>query len=131
MNSRVNGVRASALVGLLFAVTFLGLVSASPTASATDVPDPRGFPPYMIGPEANNPRARVSRQILTETEEFDLESWSRAALDTRVFLAPEWVADLEREWNMLPQNSPHRRLQPLVDELKRWDCIADVESMAE
>ena len=69
-------------------------------------------------------------QILTETEKFDLESWSRAALDTRVFLAREWVADLEREWNELPEDSPYRRLQPQVDELMRWDCIADVESMA-
>jgi acyl-homoserine-lactone acylase len=110
---------------------FLLSTNSTPfTASATDVPDPRGFPPYMIGPETNNPRARVSRQILTETEKFDLESWSRAALDTRVFLAREWVADLEREWNELPEDSPYRRLQPQVDELMRWDCIADVESMA-
>ncbi|HEY9420231.1 MAG TPA: penicillin acylase family protein, partial [Thermoanaerobaculia bacterium] len=59
-------------------------------------PDPADFPAYMVGTEPDNPRARVSRLILTEREKFTFEEWARAATDTRSLEAganiPELVA---------------------------------------
>ena len=100
------------------------------TASTSDVPRRADFPDYMIGPEVDNERARVSRQILTERERFDFEEWARAALDTRVLVAPEWAAALEDELAELRGEDPERaaEIAPAVAELVAWDGVSRVDS---
>jgi penicillin amidase len=101
------------------------------TASTTDVPDRAGFPEYMIGPERDNERARVSREILTERERFDFESWSRAALDTRVLIAEERVASLVAAWEALDEDDPRvERLLPAIEALVAWDGVSTLDSTA-
>ena len=102
------------------------------TASTTDVPDRARFPDYMIGSEADNARARVSREILTEKERFDFEDWSRAALDTRVLLAREWLSETVREWEALRETDPARasRLEQTIAGLREWDSVSRLDSTA-
>src|SRR6185295_535819 len=91
-------------------------------------PDPAGFPAYMIGPETDNPRARVSKRILTSQERFTFEEWARAALDTRVLEAETEIPELAAEWERLRQaDSPRAEsLAPLIAELRAWDRVSRI-----
>jgi acyl-homoserine-lactone acylase len=101
------------------------------TSSAGN-PDPAAFPAYMIGPEGDNPRARVSRRILEERDVFTFDEWARAATDTRVLAAEEQVPEIAGEWERLRAADPDRAraLAPLVDELRAWDRVGATSSVA-
>ena len=93
--------------------------------------DPAGYPKYMIGPEPDTPRAQVSRQVLMEKEKFDFESWTRAAVDTRVLLAQKEVPGLVEEWERLRAADAARAeaVAPLVAALRDWDRVSRVDSV--
>jgi acyl-homoserine-lactone acylase len=95
-------------------------------------PEPGRFPAYMIGPETDNPRAQVSRQVLEERPKLTFDEWARAATDTRVHQAGPALAELVAEWERLrAEDAPRAEaVAPLVAELRAWDRVSRVDSVA-
>ena len=83
----------------------------------------------MIGPEIDNPRARVSKRILSGKEKFTFEEWTRAATDTRVLEAEAQIPALAAEWERL-EGTRKEALAPLIAELKAWDTVSRLDSVA-
>jgi acyl-homoserine-lactone acylase len=100
--------------------------------TSTGNPSPARFPAYMIGSETDNPRAKVSRQLLEERAKFSFDEWSRAATDTRVFEAGRILPELFAEFDRLKAEDAARAeaLAPLVAELRAWDRVSRVDSVA-
>jgi penicillin amidase len=99
-------------------------------------PDPKRFPSYMVQ-EGDNPRGRISRQILSVEPTFTFEEWRRAAFDTRVIGAdtflPQLLADLkERFGSGATATGPGvtARLREASEELARWDHRSTNASVA-
>lgn len=91
----------------------------------------RSFPPYMIGPETDNVRAQVSREILEERQQFSFDEWTVIATDSRLHVARGGVAEIVEAWKALTPADPDRAaLRPLVDLLAAWDGRASVDSEA-
>jgi acyl-homoserine lactone acylase PvdQ len=90
------------------------------------------FPRYMIGPEPDNPRSRVSRRILESQPRFTFDEWTHLAMDTRVGEAERLIPELLAEFEKLKAAEPARAegLAPLVDELRRWDHVSRIDSVA-
>lgn len=112
---------------------FVQNCNSSPFATTSEGnPDPARFPKYMIGPEIDNPRAQVSKRILTSQEKFTFEDWARAAVDTRVLVAETSLPELFAEWERLGQEDAARAeaLDPLIGELKAWDRVSRTDSAA-
>ncbi|HET9226832.1 MAG TPA: penicillin acylase family protein [Thermoanaerobaculia bacterium] len=108
---------------------FVQSCNSSPFATTTSGnPDPAAFPAYMIGPEIDNPRARVSKRILIEREKFTFDEWTRAATDTRVIEAEAQIPGLVAEWEKLA-GERKEALAPLVAELKGWDGVGRLDSV--
>lgn len=93
-------------------------------------PDPALFPAYMIGPEPDTPRAKVSRQILESQPDFSFKEWSRLATDTRILVAPSQVAQLVSDWRKFAADPDFSELGPLIEMLAAWDGVAAVDSIA-
>jgi penicillin amidase len=109
---------------------FVQSCNSSPFVTTTaGNPDPAGFPKYMIGPEVDNPRSRVSKVILSGKEKFTFEEWTRAATDTRVLEAGAQIPRLVEEWEGL-EAARKEALAPVIAELKGWDGVSRVDSVA-
>jgi acyl-homoserine-lactone acylase len=109
---------------------FVQSCNSSPFATTTaGNPDPAGFPKYMTGPETDNGRARVSKRILSGQEKFTFDEWTRAATDTRVLEAETQIPELVAEWEKL-EGSRKEALAPLIAELKSWDRVGRLDSVA-
>ena len=93
--------------------------------------DPARFPKYMIGPEPDTPRARVSRQILGAAGKLTFDGWTRLATDTRVLAAQEQIPGIVDEWERLRAADAPRAeaLAPLVSELRAWDRVSRTDSV--
>lgn len=112
---------------------FVQNCNSTPFATTTvENPDPGDYPAYMIGPEVDNGRSRVSRRILTEREKFTFEEWTRAALDTRVLEAETHIPELIAEWERLRGEDAARAeaLGPLIEELRSWDRVGRIDATA-
>lgn len=93
------------------------------------VPEGR-FPGYMIGPETDNPRAKVSREILEEQRTFTFEEWTKAATDTRLYVARDGVREIRTAWQGLSASDSGREaLQPIIEALEGWDQRASIASI--
>jgi acyl-homoserine-lactone acylase len=95
-------------------------------------PQPAQYPSYMVGEKnRDNGRARISRRILANGNNFDFESWSKLAFDTRIIEAEDKIPDLVREWEALSETEPQRaaRLRDAVELLRRWDCVSTTQSV--
>lgn len=115
------------------ATGFVQSCNSTPFATTTSGnPERAGFPAYMIGPETDNARARVSRNILTAQEKLTFEEWTRAALDTRVLEAEKLIPELLAEWERLRKEDASRAepLAPLIAELRAWDRVSRTDSVA-
>ena len=111
---------------------FVQNCNSTPFATtSTGNPDPASFPAYMIGPETDNERARVSRRILSASEKFTYEDWTRSATDTRVLEAETLIAGLAAEWLLLRDEDAGRAeaLAPLISELRAWDSVSRLDSV--
>ncbi|HVG09723.1 MAG TPA: penicillin acylase family protein [Thermoanaerobaculia bacterium] len=109
---------------------FVQSCNSSPFATTTaGNPDPARFPKYMIGPETDNGRARVSKRILSGQEKFTFEEWTRAATDTRVLEAEAQIPELVADWERL-EGGRKEALAPLISELKAWDRVSRLDSVA-
>ena len=102
------------------------------TTTSSGNPNPSEFPTYMVGPEIDDPRAKVSRQILKERATFTFEQWAAAATDTRVYEAPQHIPQLVKSWEQLRRRDAQRAstLAPLIDELRKWDGVSRIDSVA-
>lgn len=112
---------------------FVQNCNSTPFATTSEGnPDPARYPAYMIGPETDNARARVSRGILTSRQTFTFDEWARAAVDTRVFEAGANVPAIVEEWERLRQEDAPRAeaLAPLISELRAWDRVGRIDSAA-
>jgi acyl-homoserine lactone acylase PvdQ len=111
---------------------FVQSCNSTPFATtAAGNPDRANFPPYMIGWETDNPRAQISRQILSARDKFSYEEWTHAATDTRVFEAGRLIPELAAEWERLRVADSGRAevLAPLLSELTAWDRVSRVDSV--
>jgi len=115
--------------------------NSSPMVVTDPVPYARDdFPPYMIGSETDNARARSSRRVLDGLEGATFDDFAAAVWDTRLSMADSIVSLLRAEWDRLEAadsapaglaaGSPARvRLGEAVDRLEAWDRVADAESV--
>ncbi|MGH7719485.1 MAG: penicillin acylase family protein, partial [Gemmatimonadaceae bacterium] len=95
-------------------------------------PEPERFPAYMVT-EGDNPRARVSREILQGTSTWTFDDWSRAAFDTRVVTADSLLPPLLEavaRARTTASDSASRRVREAADSLRRWDHRASTSSVA-
>lgn len=91
------------------------------------------FPTYLIRErDGDNNRARISRRILRSTDKFDLEEWSKAAFDTRIWLAESRIPELVQEWEAIRAKEPDRaeKIREAIETLKAWDGVSRVDSVA-
>src|SRR5262249_32498541 len=72
-------------------------------------------------------RSKRSREILTGHDKFTFEEWSRAAFDTKIYLARSEVAQLLAEWESTATKKD--ALRELVAELKSWDGVSTLQSV--
>lgn len=111
------------------------MVATDPVTYARD-----DFPPYMIGSETDNARARSSRRVLGELEGATFDDFAAAVWDTRLSMADSIVSLLRAEWDRLESadsapaglaaGAPARaRLGEAVDRLEAWDRVADAASV--
>jgi acyl-homoserine lactone acylase PvdQ len=123
---------------------YLVNTNSSPLSATRDVPFQRSdFPPYMIGNEEDNARARSSRRALEEKERLSFDEFAALVWDTRLALADSLIPELADERDRLlaaPDDdlpaplragSPGRSdLEEVVERLDQWDRRADVQSTA-
>ncbi|MGH7544043.1 MAG: penicillin acylase family protein, partial [Gemmatimonadota bacterium] len=116
--------------------------NSSPFSATRDVPFARSdFPPYMIGDEEDNARARSSRRALEERERISFDEFAGLVWDTRLALADSLVPVIADERDRLlvaPDDDlppplraglPGRAaLEEVVERLTAWDRRADVGS---
>jgi acyl-homoserine-lactone acylase len=106
-------------------------------------PDPARYPAYMVGEVGENPvydtfrdfttsRLHASRHILSGTDRFTFDEFTRAVSSRRVFQADDDVPALVAEWDRLAEADPRRAeaLRPAIEALRRWDRISEMESTA-
>jgi len=123
--------------------------NSSPLVATDPIPYAReDFPPYMIGREEDNARAKSSRRVLAGLEEVTLDDFARAVVDTRLSLADSLIPAIASQWEALesaagpPESdgtAPVPALAPgsagraavgrAVERLKAWDRVARVESV--
>ncbi len=115
------------------ATGYLQNTNSNPFTATDGLTDERvAFPPYMVGRETDNPRARSSRRVLGELRDVTLEDFARAVLDTRLTAADDLLPPLLEEFRQLEQTRPTRAnlVREPVRELETWDREATIESIA-
>ena len=118
--------------------------NSSPFSATRDIPFERSdFPPYMIGDEEDNARARSSRRALEREERLSFDDFAALVWDTRLALAdsliPMIAEERDRLQTALDDDLPavlqagsrgRTDLDEVVDRLTAWDRRADRESTA-
>jgi acyl-homoserine lactone acylase PvdQ len=117
--------------------------NSSPMVATDSVPYAReDFPPYMIGGEENNWRARSSRRVLEGLEGATFDDFARAVWDTRLSLTDSLMAILTEEWEALgrgearvipialaPGTPGRSAVATAIERLQAWDRRAEIESV--
>ncbi|MHC5003085.1 MAG: penicillin acylase family protein, partial [Planctomycetota bacterium] len=90
------------------------------------------FPPYVIGDEADNWRARSSRRVLTGRDRFTFDELVEAVPDTRLEAADELLPPLldEHARAVAAGRESADGLADAVALLARWDRRAAIDSVA-
>jgi penicillin amidase len=115
------------------ATGYLQNTNSNPFTATDGLPDERAaFPPYMVGSETDNARARSSRRVLGELQDVTLDDFGGAVLDTRLTAADDLLPPLLEEFRQLEQTRPARAnlVRGPVEELEAWDREATIESIA-
>jgi acyl-homoserine lactone acylase PvdQ len=117
--------------------------NSSPFVATDPVPYQReDFPPYMIGSEDDNARARSSRRVLSGLESVTLDDFARAVMNTRLSLADSMLPVIAGQWERLqtaeaaelpaalaPGSAPRTEVDAAIARLNAWDRVADVGSV--
>ncbi len=116
--------------------------NSSPMVATDPIPYAReDFPPYMIGPEEDNARARSSRRVMAGLREATFDDFANAVWDSHLSLADSLVPSLTADWERLEAQAPGEpapeglgsdsrdRLGEAVERLRAWDRYADVGSV--
>jgi penicillin amidase len=92
----------------------------------------RDYPPYMIGPETDNPRSRASRRVLESRESISFDEFASAVWDRRLSAAETMVPALVGEWEQLRSEDAAlaAKLEEPVRLLDGWDYVSTVDSRA-
>jgi acyl-homoserine-lactone acylase len=101
------------------------------TTTVHDNPDASKFPAYMA-PENDNPRARISRRILWNTEKFSFDDWARSAFDTTIIEAETEIPRIVARWQEIAKQDAARaaKIERPLNELREWNHVATVNSTA-
>jgi len=117
--------------------------NSSPFFAADSVPYAlEDFPPYMIGREEYNWRARSSRLVLEELDGVTFDDFARAVWDTRLSLADSLMPVLTAGWEALAATEPaeipaalaaetpgRAAVGQAIERLQIWDRRAEIESV--
>ncbi len=87
-------------------------------------PDPNEFPKYMVG-ESDTARARISRRILWNKDQFTFEEWAKAGFNTYVIQTETEIPELVRAW----ENAPDPKSADAIAELRNWDHVSRIDSV--
>jgi penicillin amidase len=100
------------------------------TSEGDDNPVREKYPAYMA-PELDTPRSKRSREILAGLRKFSFADWTAAAMDTKVGLAAARIPAILAAFDQLKQSEAARaaKIADMVDELRRWDQVARVDSI--
>ncbi len=112
---------------------YLQNCNSSPFTVTTGlVPDREAYPPYLVGSESDNWRARSSRRLLESRERFTFDEFATTVLDTRLLAADSLVPEIVREWRDLQSTDLSRaaRLREPVRTLEDWDHVSAIDSWA-
>jgi penicillin amidase len=115
------------------ATGYLQNTNSNPFTATDGLTDERAaFPPYLVGRETDNARARSSRRVLGELRNVTLDDFAHAVLDTRLTAADDLLPPLLEEFRQLEQTLPARAnlVRRAVEELEAWDREAAIESIA-
>ncbi len=96
-------------------------------------PNPKQYPPYMVQ-ESDNPRGRISRQILSAARTFTFDEWRHAAFDTHVIGAdtflPPLLAAIKQQLSSDQTDPNFSRLHEVATELNDWNHRSTSGSVA-
>lgn len=112
---------------------FLLNTNSAPMVATAPAPFARSdFPPYMIGGETDNPRARSSLRALRGMRGVTLDHFARAVWDTHLSMADTLVPVLESQWRELQAvvgEADRPDLEVAMPRLLAWDREARIESV--
>ncbi len=119
--------------------------NSTPFKATTALPyAPGDFPPYMVGPESDNARARSSRRVLEGMDGVTFDRFARAVWDSRLSVADAVIPALAAEWEATADTSrgggsagragrvgadDRQALGAVIDRLLAWDRVADATSV--
>jgi penicillin amidase len=111
---------------------YLQNCNSSPFLTSDSDNPVKGDYPVYFSREPDNARARTSRRILRERTKFTFDEWAHATQDTTVGDAKPHLALLLAEAEKLEQTDASRskRLAAVLKELREWDGVSRVESVA-
>lgn len=107
--------------------------NSEPFTATRDIPFSRAdFPPYMVGPETDNWRARSSRRVLEAMDGVTFQSFAVRVWDSRLSAADSIVPLIEAEWRARAANASaevRASAGPAVERLAAWDRAAGTGSV--
>jgi acyl-homoserine-lactone acylase len=107
--------------------------NSEPFTATRDFPFTRAdFPPYMVGPETDNWRARGSRRVLEAMDGVTFDEFAVRVWDSRLGAADSILPLIAAEWRRhagAASAATRVRLDPVVRRLEAWDRAADTASV--
>lgn len=94
-------------------------------------PSLRDFPPYMVEDKYDDKRrAKMSRYLLRNAEKLTFKSWSGLAYDTTLYWPMTELPRYAKRFEALKATHAElaAQVQPFIEHLLDWDCVATVDS---
>lgn len=91
------------------------------------------FPAYMVGEsDADNPRSRIAKRLLSAKDLFSFEDFQEIAFSTYSIVAEEKIPEMKSAWERYGKNHTNVdvELAQAVAELLSWDNTFEVDSVA-
>ncbi|MEQ9410104.1 MAG: penicillin acylase family protein [Fuerstiella sp.] len=95
-----------------------------------DNPQKADFPNYMVeDAHVDMRRSRMSRMILQDASELDLQQLQQLAYDTRMYWPMTEIPALQADYRRLTEAAPDlaREIEPYWKHLLNWDCECSIE----
>lgn len=100
------------------------------TTVGDGVPKADSVPPYMIGKDRDDPRVRMSHEILGNLDAVSFERWAELPFDTFAYEAESWLGRLDSAFDELADEERRESLEPLMVKLRDWDQRVALDSVA-